>query len=137
MVINQGADNNVIGGTAAGARNVISGNDGNGVTIQGTGTSGNRVVGNFIGTDVTGAVDLGNLSDGVSLSGGASGNFVGGTAPGSRNVISGNGADGVEIIGDGTTGNTVQGNFIWDRRCRHRRPWQLVRGRPDPLRRRK
>ena len=111
VVIMQGADNNVIGGTTAGARNIVSGN-GAGVQIQGTGTTGNRVVGNFIGTDVTGAVDLGNSSDGVSLTSGASGNFVGGTAPGSRNVISGNGADGVEIVGDGTTGNTVQGNFI-------------------------
>ena len=45
----------MIGGTAAGTRNLISGNVGSGVEITGSGTSGNVVAGDFIGTDVTGA----------------------------------------------------------------------------------
>src|SRR5204863_459849 len=40
------------------------------------------------------------------------GNSVGFTAPGSGNIVSGNRASGVVIIGAHATGNSVQGNFI-------------------------
>ena len=66
---------NTIGGTAAGAGNVISGNTDDGVEITGTGTTGNVVAGNYIGTDVTGTVALGNGLDGVEIDTGASGNI--------------------------------------------------------------
>ena len=107
------ANGNVVGGTAAGARNVISGNDGDGVEIDFFGLSpGSKVQGNYIGTDVTGTLALGNADDGVQISGGASGNTIGGTTPGERNVISGNGSNGVRIALGITTGNQVQGNYI-------------------------
>jgi titin len=56
------ADDNTVGGTAAGAGNLISGNNGDGVSITNTaGTStGNKVQGNFIGTNVSGKSALGN-----------------------------------------------------------------------------
>ena len=57
----------------------------------------------LIGTDPTGSSKLANDS-GVSIGGGASGNTVGGTAAGARNVISGNGFA-VGIGGTGTTGS--------------------------------
>ncbi len=50
--IQAAASSNTIGGTTAGAGNVVSGNDGNGVTITGSGTTGNTVAGNYIGTDL-------------------------------------------------------------------------------------
>src|SRR5205085_760950 len=103
---------NVIGGTAAGAGNVISGNDNDGVEIGGADTSGNVVLGNFIGTDYTGSAALGNAEDGVYLWGGTTGNVIGGTAAGARNVISGNEWNGVEISSAHTSGNVVLGNFI-------------------------
>lgn len=108
-----GAVGNIIGGTALGARNVISGNDFRGIQIHGGGAPGNQVQGNFIGTDVTGTLDVGNSAEGVFLFF-ASGNTIGGTTPAARNVISGNNGDGVEIEGSdtGATGNQVQGNFI-------------------------
>ncbi len=98
--------NNLVGGTAPGARNVISGNGRDGVLL--CLANGNRVEGNFIGTDVTGTMALGN-GQGVSIFIGNN-NTVGGTASGAGNVISGNGV-GVNMSG-GTTGNRVEGNFI-------------------------
>jgi beta-lactamase superfamily II metal-dependent hydrolase len=100
--------NNTIGGMAAGAGNVISGNDREGVMILDSGATGNQVQGNLIGTDVSGTADLGNSDNGVVIYG--SGNTIGGTVAGARNVISGN-LSGVAIAASGT-GNQVQGNYI-------------------------
>jgi len=102
---------NLIGGAAPGARNVISGNGGQGVDISSTGASGNRILGNLIGTDTGGTLDLGNTSDGVIISGCPS-NTIGGLTSGWRNVISGNNGDGIEISGTGAGGNLVLGNYI-------------------------
>lgn len=97
-----------IGGTAPGARNIISGNTGPGISLGGT-LSGNLVQGNFIGTDVTGTVAVANVSDGVLINFGSANNTIGGTTPAARNVISGNGGNGVR---SDYHPNTVQGNFI-------------------------
>ncbi len=112
VLIAEGAKSNLIGGAVAGARNLISGNNSDGVKISGSGTTGNLVQGNFIGTDAAGTFLRPNSFAGVKISLGAAGNTVGGTAPGARNVISGNNANGIEISDAGTTGNLVQGNFI-------------------------
>ena len=100
-----------IGGTVAGAGNVISGNTGDGVELGGTGTSSNLVAGNEIGTDSSGTLAIPNAT-GVELDSGASGNAIGGAAPGTGNVISGNTGNGVEITGAGTSGNLVAGDDI-------------------------
>ena len=107
--------NNTIGGTAAGARNVISGNEQNGVQIirfTSSAVSNNVVEGNYIGTDAGGTVDLGNGQFGVALTGGVTNNRIGGTSTASRNVISGNQDAGVYLADSGTTGNVVQGNYV-------------------------
>ena len=59
------SQNNLIGGTAPGEGNVISANGRHGVS--GHLSTGSRVQGNRIGTDVTGTRDLGNTGDGVSI----------------------------------------------------------------------
>jgi Putative binding domain, N-terminal len=102
------SSSHTIGGTAPGARNIISGNKGPGISIGGT-LSGSVVQGNFIGTDVTGSTAVGNASDGVIIMFGSANNTIGGTTPAARNVISGNGANGVR---SDYLPNTVQGNFI-------------------------
>ena len=79
---------------------------GPGIMVQG---DGNTIQGDFIGTDVTGTTALGNQS-GIQIA--SSGNTIGGTAAGARNVISGNHGDALDITGVGTTGNLVQGNLI-------------------------
>jgi titin len=119
VLINAGAVNNTIGGTGAGAENVISDNKAEGVLISGAGTSGNLVQGNYIGTNPTGTRALSN-QDGVLIQagavnntiGGAVASTIGGTGAGARNVISGNRSVGVAITGAGTGGNVVEGNFI-------------------------
>ncbi len=93
---------NTIGGIVPAARNVISGNRGGGIRIQG---AGNLVRGNFIGTDAGGARALPNGGDGVSATGG---NTIGGSAPGAGNLVSGNAGFGISA---GAT-ETIQGNLI-------------------------
>ena len=96
-----------IGGTTAAARNVISGNGGVGINVLGpTATIQN----NFIGTDVTGTIAIGNSNAGIRLDA-VSGCTIGGTTFAAFNVISGNNGDGVQIA-NSSTGNVVQGNFI-------------------------
>ncbi len=120
VVISGGAFGNFIGGTDAQTGNLISGNDvddGIGVMIRDTGTTGNVVEGNYIGTDPSGNDFIPN-NVGVVIALGAFGNVIGGLEAGAGNVISGNasgdGSDGggVEIVGIGTSGNLVQGNCI-------------------------
>lgn len=113
---------NIIGGTEPGARNVISGNLGvtqqNGVTgtglkIEGSSATGNKVQGNYIGTDVSGTEAVRNVLDGVVVED-ATNNTIGGAEEGARNVISGNQYDGIAINGvfADASGNEVQGNYI-------------------------
>ncbi len=115
----QRVSGDTVGGTVAAARNIISGNAADGILLDGSNTTDNVIEGNFIGTDITGttAVDsndqqIGNNNDGVEIDSAATGNTVGGTVSGSRNVISGNIQDGVEITGGGATANIVEGDYI-------------------------
>ena len=100
----------------SGARNVISGNDGAGVRISGSGATGNQVQGNFIGTDVTGTAPLGNSRPGVVIRSSAGNNRIGGTGvmpgvcDGPCNRTAFNGAAGVRILSG--TGNTILSNSI-------------------------
>ncbi|MEZ6135354.1 MAG: LamG-like jellyroll fold domain-containing protein [Pirellulaceae bacterium] len=98
------------GSNDSGERNVISGNQW-GLMIQGSGTSGTMVWGNYIGTDATGLLDRGNTSDGILIQNGATGTQIGGTGT-KRNVISGNDGDGIQIDGEATDGTFIQNNYI-------------------------
>ena len=112
-VVLDGFDN-TLGGTNPAYRNLISGNVAHGVVICCIESSGNDVVGNYIGTRRNGSELLGNGSDGVQIFN-AFANSVGGAASGAGNVISGNGQDGVDIRGanpDGNDANVIQHNVI-------------------------
>jgi hypothetical protein len=104
--------NNTIGGTTTGARNVISANAFNGIQLDAVGGSGNRILGNFIGTDATGTNALGNAGHGIQVN--AADNTIGGTDPGAGNVISANDPSGFGVVigGASTTGTLIQGNLI-------------------------
>ena len=91
--------------------NVISGNNGSGVTIQqdfGFTASVNAIVNNLIGVNATGNTALGNNGSGVLVQ--ASDNSIGVST--TRNVISGNGANGVSLSTNFATLNSVMGNYI-------------------------
>ncbi|MEZ6078127.1 MAG: hypothetical protein R3C56_21370 [Pirellulaceae bacterium] len=97
MWIGVGASNNTIGGTVAGAGNVIGGSAYAGIEINGTGTTGNKIQGNFIGTNSTGTMNLANGGNGVLLIGGASNNTIGGVTAGAGNTIAFNAFAGVAL----------------------------------------
>ena len=109
----QTGTNNIVGGTTPADRNVISGNNGNGIFITFTTTA--LVQGNYIGTDITGTVALGNSGDGIEIDrnnstiGGTTGTTPGGNCTGACNLISGNGERG--IYTDSNSG-VIQGNYI-------------------------
>ena len=105
---------NTIGGTTAAARNIISGNDGDGVVLTTGGATSNVVQGNYIGTDVTGTNPLGNGTHGVRLDNTASNNTIGGTVAGAANIIAFSAGRGVLLTATAGTGNTIQRNSIFN-----------------------
>jgi hypothetical protein len=115
VAINMNASGNTIGGLFSNARNVISGNLDRGITLDG---SSNSVYGNFIGTDATGLLPLGNARTGVEI--GGSNNRVGESSA-SGNVIAFNGINGGGIfttngvdVKPGATAYIIRGNSIFD-----------------------
>ena len=111
VVIRGGSKNNSIGGVAPGEGNTIGFNNASGVFIGDAETTGNRVLGNFIGTNVAGA-SMGNVRQGVAVGFGASENTIGGAEPGEGNTIGFNGLSGVLFFSENTIGNALVGNFI-------------------------
>jgi parallel beta-helix repeat protein len=93
--------------------NLISGNRGNGLTIE-TGSLGNALNGNFIGTTASGDAALGNAGNGVWLDHAPGNSLVGCKFVNNPfvyyNVVSGNGQNGLLITSSDNA--TVQGNFF-------------------------
>ena len=79
ILLTDGASNNNVGGTITEQRNVISSNSGDGVLLE-QGAHDNTILGNFIGTDVTGLAGPGNGGAGVHADA-ASNNVIGNTVP--------------------------------------------------------
>jgi hypothetical protein len=99
------SNGNTIGGTSAGAGNLISGNASAGIGIESS--NGTIIQGNLLGIDITGGVALPNGSA-ITLSGNDT--TIGGSAAGARNVISGNIGSAIEISYG--SGIVIQGNII-------------------------
>ena len=122
VLITSSASSNTVGGTSASARDVISGNHGDGIHIVGAQTIDNLVEGDYIGIiggsppaggcAATVPSALGNGSSGVAIYAGANHNTIGGNVSGSGNVISGNVQYGVFISDAGTTRNLIAGDLI-------------------------
>lgn len=112
IAIKVGASHNTIGGVLSGYGNLVSGNKGHGIWVVGNGTDHNVILGNLIGTDLTGVGVMGNDGSGVVIEGGPDDTLVGGDTPQARNVIAGNGGTGVWVHGISTDDTVVQGNYI-------------------------
>lgn len=102
IIITDG-DSNTLNG------NLISGNTQTGVVLNGTAVT-NSLIGNKIGTTVTGNVAMPNQGDGVFIQ--SPRNKIGGNLPSLRNVISGNAKSGITLSGIGASNNVVEGNYI-------------------------
>jgi hypothetical protein len=109
LIIDISSNGNLIGGTAPDAANVISGNTGDGITVNQS--SNNIIQGNRIGTDPSGTLALANGSHGIVISS-SSTNTIGGTQPGAGNIISANAAIGIHIEDNNLSGPIIQGNII-------------------------
>lgn len=129
-----GGDNNTVGGTTAGARNVIALNS-DGVVLD-NGAQGNLIQGNFAGVGADGVTAVGNLLHGIALRSsntfsaplgppqpnepGVSFNLIGGTAAGAGNLVEFNGTGGIAIFGNPVSAsgqpnleNAIEGNSIF------------------------
>ena len=110
---NGGASDNTVGGMALRERNVISGNSANGVEMShGTNVRRNRIIGNVIGTDVSGSFAASytvNSNWGIGIEDGATETYV------ANNVIGNGNQGGIAINGytqGTTTGTIVRDNLI-------------------------
>ncbi len=119
----QGGNLSTVGGVTEAARNIISGNTGGGVKISASTAIGNVIIGNLIGTDISGIAPLGNSGIGVLIDD-APNNKVGGVGvpcPANSamtcsegNTIRFNNAKGVVVKGNSASGNPILGNLVSD-----------------------
>ena len=104
-ILIDGGSGATVGGTAANTANTVGFNNVAGISISGTGATGNLIVGNLIGLDAAGD----KLGNGTGIFVGASGNTIGGTISAAANVISSNSGAGISIA---ASGDVVLGNYI-------------------------
>lgn len=110
VLLEVGTRFNIIGGTSSEERNIISGNDGFGLTISDDDTTENTVIGNYIGVDVSGTKALSNRTGMTIYS--SQYNRIGGQLPGEGNLISGNKEKALAIYGMGPLNAIVFGNVF-------------------------
>ncbi|MFV2066545.1 MAG: hypothetical protein ACC645_06155, partial [Pirellulales bacterium] len=112
----QDSSRHTIGGTTDGARNVISGNLGEGIKIIGAEADSNVIRGNYVGLNADGTAALGNRLSGIFVPGATGTQII-------DNVVSGNnGFAGIAICGSAfcggaastgdTSGTVIQGNRV-------------------------
>jgi len=108
-----GSHHNTVGGTSAGARNVICASGRAGIRIEHEGSDENVVQGNYLGVGADGEYheNCGNGEAGLKLQRGTRYNIIGGTQSGAGNVVSANGSSGIQIR-EGSNHNTIAGNLI-------------------------
>ncbi|MFH0866485.1 MAG: T9SS type A sorting domain-containing protein [Bacteroidota bacterium] len=104
LIIAGGARYNIIGGLNATDRNIISGNRYDGIEMADQNTDSNRIIGNYIGTDITGTIRLGN-SIGIGISTNPKHNNF------SYNLISGNKRMGI-VLYEHADSNIIHSNKI-------------------------
>ncbi|MFK7918022.1 MAG: LamG-like jellyroll fold domain-containing protein [Ilumatobacter sp.] len=95
------SDGNTIGGSSASNRNIVSGNDGNGLLVRLA--DDNVVTGNWVGTDETGLLASGNSGEGIEL-------FQSLRTQVSDNLVADSGFDGIELLD--ADNSIVTGNIV-------------------------
>ena len=97
--------NNIVGGTTAADRNLIAGNTSSGINVN-PGATGSQILGNLIGTNAAGAAGLGNQGNGINV--GNVSTIIIGSFGGGRNVISGNGSNGISLNASSASMSAIQ-----------------------------
>jgi len=108
-IILSNASETIIGGSTVSHKNIISGNTGAGITLNGTGTRLNSIIGNYIGTDISGTIPLSNYA-GIVLKSNSNKNNIGGILPSEGNLISANIEMGIYV--EASDSNVIVGNII-------------------------
>ncbi|MEZ6121895.1 MAG: right-handed parallel beta-helix repeat-containing protein [Planctomycetaceae bacterium] len=106
VTIINGATNNTV------ENNTISGNQSLGVSIHGSGSTGNVVRGSRIGTNASGMTEIPNGTHRVWIGGGATDNQIGQPGVSFSNVIGGNRKVCIFLTNENTSRNTVMNNLI-------------------------
>lgn len=101
-----GAGLEITGGNSSIRGLVIQNFFGSGITLS---SSGNTIQNNYIGTDLTGTSDEGNVQYGIYVPSGSN-NLIGGVAANDGNIIAFNHTG---ILISGGTGNQISGNSIF------------------------
>ena len=94
---------NIIGGGNPGEGNLVSGNGSTGISFMAY-ANNNLVIGNFVGTDLSGSLDLGNNGHGIGIEVGSFNNRIEGNLS-SGNVLYG-------LLVDAGWYNTLVGNWV-------------------------
>ena len=108
IIVSQNITNLTIGGDTVTKRNIISANGYHGIYLHGSDVTQNTVMGNYIGTDSSGFLDLGNSQDGIRISDSAHDNTIG-----PDNLITNNSWDGVRVDTPLASGNQITENSIF------------------------
>jgi parallel beta-helix repeat protein len=119
--IRSGAHHNLVGGSTPNERNIISGNDQDGVYIYSSDTTTNTISGNYIGLAANGTSSMGNTGYGVYISR-SKFNVVG-----PNNVVAHNGDDGIFVVRSEAISNTITQNSIFSNTMGIRL-WQSANG---------
>jgi len=103
---------NQIGGAGSNEGNLISGNNGYGIRVEGEIATGNFIQGNLIGTNADGTEAIGNFSSGITVR--ATDTMIGGDSPDHGNTIGGSTFTGITIyrLNDSEGRTTIQNNRI-------------------------
>jgi hypothetical protein len=110
-----GSRNNIVGGNSLADRNIISANESYGIYIWGSGSNGNIIKGNYIGssntlTGITGS----DQNFGIYIASSAVNTQIGTSSANEQNIIAYNTTNGIYMIDGGTTGNKVSRNLIYN-----------------------
>ena len=109
--LDSGASFNLVGGLTEGARNLVAGNGNAGVAVDDAASTGNQLLGNWIGLAGDGGSALGNQHNGINVNG-ATGTIIGNGSAGGRNLVASSGLNGIGL--SQATGTVIAGNWIVD-----------------------
>ncbi|HMS41444.1 MAG TPA: hypothetical protein PKE69_14525, partial [Pyrinomonadaceae bacterium] len=116
-IVIQSSDGNIIGGSEFSEANFIGGNLEVGIVVTNL-SKNNKIIGNYLGFNPNDSenASLGNRADGISLEGGATGNFIGTAVAGEGNLIGHSqefvDSAGIYVAPDSGIDNSILGNSV-------------------------